>query len=303
MTDPFPRIEQILGCLLGGAIGDALGSAAEGQTDPPPFADLLAGPWALTDDTQLTLATCEAITVTGRVDPESIAASMLQWYRRGALTGLGSSTLKALRDLDAGHHWALAGRQGEYAAGNGAAMRIPPLAFVLSPASYEDRRTLRDVCRITHHSDEAYAGALAVVYAIHISLSNEPAGSLLSHAATQLPDTNVRDRLATFATLDKGVAIVEAAQRFGSSGYVVESVPLAIFAAEKCPEIGFESMLAQVIATGGDTDTNASIAAQIAGCRLGLCQLPAHWLERLPEREMLLRIGEAFAAGVQRHRG
>lgn len=59
-------------------------------------------------------------------------------------------------------------------------------------------------------------------------------------------------------------------------------------------------MLAQIIAAGGDTDANASIAAQIAGCRLGLTNLPAHWLERLPEREMLLKIGEAFAAVVER---
>lgn len=290
-----PSNDHILGCLLGGALGDAIGSAAEGRADPPPFAELLAGRWAVTDDTQLTLATCEAITASGRVDPESIAATMLQWNRRGALSGLGSSTLKALRDLDAGQHWALAGRQGEFAAGNGAAMRIAALAFVLDPSSYEDRRTIRDVCRITHHSDEAYAGALAVVCAIRDALGDEPSNSLLSQIAAQLPDTNVRDRLAIFAALDKAVTIAEAAQRFGSSGYVVESVPLALFAAEKCPEIGFKSMLEQIIAAGGDTDTNASIAAQIAGSRLGLSNLPAIWLERLPGRDSLLRIGNAFA--------
>src|SRR5262245_24138963 len=78
----------------------------------------------------------------------SASACGLRW----AVPGLGSSTLKALRDLSAGAHWALAGARGEYAAGAGAAMRIAPLAFLLDPASADDRVLIRDVARITHHS-------------------------------------------------------------------------------------------------------------------------------------------------------
>jgi ADP-ribosylglycohydrolase len=173
---PSFSADAILGCLIGGAMGDAIGAAAEGRRVPPPFADLARGPWSITDDTQLTLATCEAITTAQTVDPESIAASMLRWYRRGRLTGLGSSTLKALRDLDAGIHWALSGQQGNRAAGNGAAMRIAPLAFMLDATLPSSRRTIRDVCRITHHSDEAYAGALAVILEIQGSATGATAG-------------------------------------------------------------------------------------------------------------------------------
>jgi ADP-ribosyl-[dinitrogen reductase] hydrolase len=145
--------DRILGCLLGGAIGDAVGGVPE------------RGEISLSDDTQLTLATCEALQV-GEVSPEAIAAAFTRWFRAGAITGVGSSTLKALRDLAAGAHWALSGARGEMAAGNGAAMRIAPLAFLLDPSDPGQRMVLRDVCRITHHSDEAYLGALAVVAAI-----------------------------------------------------------------------------------------------------------------------------------------
>src|SRR5438552_12980525 len=79
---------------------------------------------------------------------------------------MGSSTLKALHDLDAGLHWALAGAKGEMSAGNGAAMRIAPLAFHLDPTVARDRQVIRDVCRITHHNEEAYVGALAIVVAV-----------------------------------------------------------------------------------------------------------------------------------------
>ena len=101
--------------------------------------------------------------------PSSVAESFRAWFEVGRLRGLGSSTLKALRDLAAGAHWGLAGARGEYAAGAGAAMRIAPLAFLLDPCSVDDRVVVRDVARITHHSDEAYAGALAVMVAVRAS--------------------------------------------------------------------------------------------------------------------------------------
>jgi len=57
----------------------------------------------------------------------------------------------------------------------GQAFRVPslyePLAFLLEPARPVDRTVIRDVCRITHQNDEAYAGALAVVVAIRSVLS------------------------------------------------------------------------------------------------------------------------------------
>lgn len=119
--------DRLKGSLICGAIGDCLGAEFEGCGS----ADVLNldFDWLITDDTQLTLATCEAIYKTKTISPEKVADRFLNWYNRQALRGLGSSTLKALRDLQVGGHWALVGRSGEFAAGNGAAMRIAPLAF------------------------------------------------------------------------------------------------------------------------------------------------------------------------------
>ena len=161
---------RLLGCVVGGAIGDAMGSPYEGSAAP---IILRPAKWRFSDDTQLTLATCEAIAEKAAVSPESIAAKFTQWFQQGRISGAGSSTLKALRDLSAGAHWALSGRSGEHASGNGAAMRAAPLAFFLDSNEPEDRRTLRDICRITHKNDEAFAGALAVVTAIRAVCSDE----------------------------------------------------------------------------------------------------------------------------------
>jgi ADP-ribosylglycohydrolase len=101
----------ILGCVVGGAIGDAAGAPFEGAPGASATQAWREADWRLTDDTQLTLATCEAIIEVGAPEPEAIAASLLRWFRARRLVGLGASTLKALRDLHLGTHWALAGRR------------------------------------------------------------------------------------------------------------------------------------------------------------------------------------------------
>ena len=276
--------DRILGCILGGAIGDAFGGAYENLMPPIDFAQARA--WHLSDDTQLTLATCEAIIeASGSIEPALIAARFAAWYRAGRVTGMGASTLKALTELVAGGHWALVGRKGERAAGNGAAMRIAPLAFFLDPQNLRDKQLIRDVSRITHHHEEAYAGALAVVAAVHAALDGAWTGApnLLAQVIDVLPDTSVRDRLVAMTKL--ALPITEIAARFGSSGYVVESVPLAIYGAQEVAMLGFAQMLHELISAGGDTDTIASMAGHIAGALLGQQGLPSDLLARLPEQD------------------
>jgi ADP-ribosyl-[dinitrogen reductase] hydrolase len=261
----FNTANMVAGCLLGGAVGDALGSFYEGKAVVQSVNfEMLHG---ITDDTQLTLATCEAIIESGQVSAESIARKMLEWYNKRKLTGLGASTLKALRDLQVGAHWALSGRSGEYAAGNGAAMRIAPLAFFVNLET--DRTLIRDVCNITHKNDEAYTGCLAILYAIQYIITDKwlPQKSLIELITPELPDTSVRDNLLKLQT-DPSLSIREAALLVGTSGHVIASVPLAIFAAQKIRESSFDDILTKIIRCGGDTDTNASLAGQMMGAFL-----------------------------------
>jgi ADP-ribosyl-[dinitrogen reductase] hydrolase len=270
--------DRIRGCLLLGALGDSLGSSVEGMIPTKGLAPHIG---TITDDTQLTLATCEAIVAAGKVSPEHIAATFSEWHLHRKFHGLGSSTLKALTELAAGQHWALAGAKGERAAGNGAAMRIAPLAFCLDPNTSEDRRTLRDICRITHHHDEAYIGALAIVLAIRrLAYEFLPLTELLTHVAGHLPDSQVRDRLREIEAANPQ-SIAAAAVQFGNTGFVADSVPFALFAVSRCEDHSPESILQQIIATGGDTDTNASLAGQILGAAMGQSALPQELLAKL----------------------
>lgn len=282
--------ERLLGCLVGGGIGDAIGGYYENRAATG--VDPLAHAWRTSDDTQLTLATCQALVEAGgKVVPAAIAGKFLEWYNAGRLTGLGASTLKALRDLQVGAHWALAGRTGERAAGNGAAMRIAPLAFKVDLAW--ERHLVRDVANITHKHDEAYAGALAVVAAVQGALHGQWSGenALLPAVIDCLPDTRVRDRLIELQALN-GTPVPEVAKRYGSSGYVAESVPLALYAAGQITRQPVASLFGDLLESGGDTDTILSMTGQIIGARFGTAIFPPEWLAKFGRTKDRLLIDE-----------
>lgn len=277
--------ERFNGCILGGAIGDAMGSAYENlkeENDANTFY-LFGKPeketpkWRITDDTQLTLATCETIIENVDLKTGAFANKYLDYFKQRKITGIGASTLKALKELEVGGHWRLVGRKGEYAAGNGAAMRIAPTAFIDTIT----REQIREICIITHNNDEAYVGALAVNLSIQAVLKGKWTGkeNLIEILINQIPDTRLRDRLIEIKDIKSLFEIGD----LGNDGYVVNSVPLAIAAANKVSDLGMEQMYNQLIEIGGDTDTNASIAGQISGALLGRSGIPENLLKQLIE--------------------
>ncbi len=288
--------DRIEGCLLGGALGDATGAPYEFREDTSLSTPL--DPDRVTDDTQLTLATCEAIIAEGGVvSPEAIAAAMCSWFVQGRVRRTGASTTKALRELEAGGHWALVGRKGEYAAGAGAAMRVAPLAFLLDPNQGPARTTIRDVARITHHNEEAYVGALAVAHGVRRVATDEwPLdGDLAARLVDVLPNTLVRDRIARFAN---STPSIEDAATHGTSGYVVDVVPLAVVVAQAAAEVGFRAAIERSIACGGDTDTIAAIAGQLIGSALGRTSIPDKLVEEFDGAAHVEKVGDEFKAAL-----
>jgi ADP-ribosylglycohydrolase len=179
-------------------------------------------------------------------------------------------------------------------------MRAAPLAFCLDPNDEMERRTIRDVSRITHHHEEAYAGALAVVAAVRAASCGLWDGSndLLGLVAEVLPDTQVRDRIVALAELEEEIPLLEIARRFGCSGFVAESVPLALRGASRIRSLDFKTILIDLIVCGGDTDTNASIAGQVAGALIGRSRLPEDLIARTPDRGAVEAVASAFAESL-----
>lgn len=258
-------LSQIYNCVIWGAIGDSIGCKYEtGKQILDQTISLKNFNWNYTDDTQMTLATCEAIFTNKEINPEQIAKQFLNWYNNGKITHTGASTLKALIELQTGGHWAYVGRKGEFAAGNGAAMRIAPLAFFIEPENFKHKTLLRDICSITHNNDQAYTSALAIVIAINYVLTANKIRprKFIEFIINRLPDCIVKDKLIK---IQYKHSIQDAALEIGNSGYAPESVAFSIFCSTKIESINIFEIYHQIIQTGGDTDTNCSLTGHILG--------------------------------------
>ena len=77
-----------------------MGLPYEGKSSP---VDVDLNGKHVSDDTQLTLATCEALIENNcEVDASIIASRFATWHRRRDVHGMGASTYKALSGLVAG---------------------------------------------------------------------------------------------------------------------------------------------------------------------------------------------------------
>jgi ADP-ribosylglycohydrolase len=289
-------LDRFEACIISGAIGDAWGSSYENEVKIDDSHIYYLGKksinrraWSITDDTQMTLATCEVLSE-GSFTPENLINKFIEYYRSRKLTGIGASTLKAILDTEAGIHWSQAGRIGEFAAGNGGAMRIAPFAFF----SDITRQDIYEACRITHRNDEAFSGALAVFLSIKAILNSDWNGNnnLFDIIIPEIPDTRLKDRLIEINSTANNSSISEIS-KLGNNGYVVNSVPFAIYCSTKIIDLGPEEMFKQIINSGGDTDTNASIAGQIAGTLIGTENIPHELLlklKKLPDYSWIKKI-------------
>ncbi|WP_437479411.1 ADP-ribosylglycohydrolase family protein [Sorangium sp. So ce1014] len=87
------------------------------------------------------------------------------------------------------------------------------------------------------------------------------------------------------------------AYRFGCSGDAVEAVPIALFVAATTAREPLESVIATAVSLGGDTDTIAAIAAQVAATSGR--PVPEGLIARLPEAPQLAPVLDPFISLLQ----
>jgi ADP-ribosylglycohydrolase len=181
------RFDRVRGCLLGLAVGDALGAPLEGLSAQQVRAhygqvvDYVDGvrawkrkpyrwrlPGLYSDDTQQALALCDVLLEHGRVVPERLAELYLglatpKGTYVGAHRGVGRSFRQVLADLERG----VSPREtGQRSAGIGAAMRIAPVALYFHGEAEAMFEAVMAASLMTHRDVRSLAGALAVAHAV-----------------------------------------------------------------------------------------------------------------------------------------
>ena len=257
------------GMLLGLAVGDALGTTLELSTRDslPPVTDMIGGgPFALdpgvwTDDTSMALCVGASLLHCKGWDAADCARRFVNWRDHGYMSAtgtcfdIGRSVSAALsRFVSNGDPYA--GSTDPDSSGNGGVMRLCPAVI----AHHTSLRLATDVgvmqSQITHASDDCdeYAYALA---------SFLQSGDL-TYALHRLPASTAREDIL-------------------SSGYVRHSYEAAFWAFENTDS--FRDCVLLAANLGGDADTVAAIAGQIAGRMYGADAIPESFLAKLAWRE------------------
>lgn len=284
--------QRILGCLLGGAVGDALGLPHEGLSrahiarrlgDRPLGHDLVAGLGMLSDDTEHACMTAQAL-LAAPDDPDAFARS-LAWRLRGWLlvlpAAVGLATLRAILKLWLG---ASPERSGVYSAGNGPAMRAAILGACLGPDRFEP--FIKRSTRLTHTDPRALAGAMAVarVAAAIVHTAATPQQIVRDlRAATDDPELAAALELALMHHARGDAPEIYACslgQVSGVTGYIHHTVPVALYCWLASPH-DFRRAIESAVRLGGDTDTVAAIVGNLVGASAGPDDIPPSWLADL----------------------
>lgn len=292
-SEPLSFEHAITGCLLGGAVGDAIGLPWEGlsrttvaeRLGPAPLTHhLFARRGMLSDDTEHACMTAQAL-LAAPADPHEFARSLawrLRWWLLGLPAAIGWGTLRALVRLWLGFHYDTSGVRS---AGNGPAMRAAILGAALGRDDARLTLFVARSTRLTHTDPRALAGALAIARAaaaiVHRRGADDP-DAVLAHLVTHTDDRELADALELARThLERrdspATFACSLGQEDGISGYIHHTVPVALY----CWALNPNDLAAAVDAAvrlGGDTDTVAAIVGGLAGAATGPAAIPPAWL-------------------------
>lgn len=294
-NDEFSK--SIVGCILGTAVGDAIGLPAEGLSRRKlarmyPKLDghhLFFGCGMVSDDTEHTVMVAQALMESvGNADlfARSFARKLKSWLL-SVPPGTGKATAGAICKLLIGIPPA---KSGVFSAGNGPAMRSAIFGVCYGQDRDKMRELVRVSTRITHADPKAEFGALAVALAAHMSacgVLNPQA--YLNELRNMLPD----DAAELCELIAKAVESVECGEspadfatsigwERGVSAYIYATVPVVIHAVLRYQD-DYHRAIIEVVKCGGDTDTTAAIVGAIIGSSVGEAGIPRDWLNGLKE--------------------
>ena len=252
-----------------------------------------------TDDTQMMIALSESLLERDAIDEQHLAGAFLDAFDPDR--GYGSGTAKLFELWRQGEPVSRAASQlrgGSGSLGNGAAMRIAPVAVRFANAPDKLCAQARRSAGLTHAHPLAIDAAAVQAAAIGAAVRGE---DILATARDTAETEVVHRQLERAAELLAAQADAEeAATELGNASEGHQSVPTAILAAVSQPQ--FEQAVTFAIRCGGDTDTLGAMAGAIAGARDGGSAIPVRWIEALEDgdkgRRHVERLAEALAQRV-----
>lgn len=292
------------GCLLGLAVGDALGTTLEFK--PPgsftPITDMIgSGPFNLkpgqwTDDTSMALCLAESLIECNGFNPKDQMERYVRWWKEGHLSStgrcfdIGTTTRTALSAfLKTGNP--LSGPSDSYSAGNGSLMRLAPVPMFYANNPREAIEKSGESSKMTHGALAAvdacrYFGALIVG-----ALNGADKETLLADHYCPIPGYwKEKPLIPEIAEIAMGSFKRKNPPQIRGSGYVVQSQEAALWAFFHSNT--FEEGCLIAVNLGDDADTTGAIYGQLAGAFCSKDGIPFAWQQQLSYRNLILSMAD-----------
>jgi ADP-ribosyl-[dinitrogen reductase] hydrolase len=314
------------GCLLGGAVGDALGAPIEfdslakirARHGRAGVTDLADGSWpagSITDDTQMTLFTAEAL-IRGRgsllerglASASDVArGSYLRWLAtQGERVGAGVKTgwLVTVPELHArrapGNTCLSALSSGgrgtpdqpaNDSKGCGGVMRVAPVGLALE----EPFPAASAFAAITHghptgHLAAAYLAQLVRELRREVDLRDAALRAAVPLRAASGRGETLRAVEGALSLAARARGTPEEVESLGGGWVAEEALAIGLFCALVARDFAHGVLLA--VNHGGDSDSTGSIAGNLLGLVAGEEGIPGRWLARLELREVIAQVAD-----------
>lgn len=293
--------ERFRGCLLGLAVGDAVGTTVEFRRRETfePLNDMVGGgpfglaPGQWTDDTSMALCLATSLVERGEFDARDQMDRYCRWADAGYLSStghcfdIGNTVASALRRYQSDGD-PYAGSTDPSTAGNGCIMRLAPVVMRFFPHLDAVDRFAADSSRTTHGSEECIDACRLFARVICRALMGRPRDDVLLGDAGSFFSSQGISAIARAAYRTKSEETIR------GSSYVVESLEAALWAFARTDR--FEDAILMAANLGDDADTTAAVCGQVAGAYYGERGIPPRWLDRLALRLEITTLADQLGA-------
>lgn len=276
MSAAIPIRKRALGAYFGLACGDALGAPVEFMMAREiahrygVLKTMVGGGWLklkpgqVTDDTDMSLILGRSLLLTPEWNPRNAADGFVTWLKSRPVD-IGNTCRRGIQRYML--HGSLEGPESQGDGGNGACMRVLPMALArLHDAAAFDRDALIQ-SHLTHHHPLSDAGTLTYGHMVRL---------LVNHS---LPDPKAAARALADELVAKHKAFRFDPYPGRASGYVVDTLQTVFHGFFSTDN--FEDCVVKVVNLGEDADTNGALVGALAGAHYGLDAIPKHWLDKL----------------------
>lgn len=293
IDDKF-SLDRAIGCFVGLAIGDALGTTLEFQPRDKFHVTRMQGggvfglaPGEWTDDTSMALCLAESYLKESAYSTTAFMDNMIQWYRNGHNShngrcfDIGNTTRFAVESYEReGLGWR--GNNEPHSAGNAPIIRLAPACIFQRKSFHETYRDAEMQAEATHRAQEAGSTTQLLARQLHCALNGASKEEVLGPHILPLSPKPMK--------INAGLYKDKARDQIKSSGYIIDTLEAAAWSVWKTDN--FEEALLLAVNLADDSDSVGATAGQLAGALYGYSGIPKAWLAKLAWHDKIVEMAK-----------